>query len=409
MSDRTESLTRSMLVGKASEARVGGPGLTGEVRRRGRRLVVRRRVTAGLACVAALAASIPSGAWLFGTGDRQVGPAGSIYGPAVQPHLPAKLHKITIGDVGKLKQGVPPSVPYVLGGQIHDGERKIRIAGPYESPFFTPVHDGYLVLSDRVQLVDTTGATIRGLPMINEHATRALPAVSADGRQIAWPEWDANGAQHKLVVGDATTGRILQEKVVTDVPFPYPVGFVGDKVVFAAGLPAENDKAFGKAVQQLGAGVTGIWDPESGQVSALDKAGTARGVDDFGHILTGTNPAQNCPAVYDAATGKQLWKKCGIEFSELSRAGLVIGEEGNVVDERQTRTVVLDAATGRRLLQIEGSYSHSIVWESDDDLLLLAGDRKGSAVVRCSLTGQCERATGNLPPTNNSIALPDKP
>jgi hypothetical protein len=418
MTDRLETLIHDVLAGKATEA-ANGAGLEGAARQRGHRLILRRRITAGVACVAALAAGIPSGVWLFGTGGggRGVGPAGSIYGPAVRPSLPPKLTKITLGDVSKLPQGAPPAIPYFADGRLHNGEQEIGLTRRSDDAIFTPVYGGYLVQVtnndvdadpfNRVMLVDAAGNKVRDLPLINEHAPHALPAVSADGRTIAWPEWTASGSGSKLVVGDSATGKVLHSKVIADVPFPYPVGFVGQKVVFAAGLPAETDLAFGKAVKDLGSGVTGIWDPASGGISAIDEAGAARGVDDFEHILTGTNPAQTCPAVYDATTNRRLWRTCGMEFSKLSRSGVVIGEE-DVFEPDKTRTVILDAVTGRRLLEIKGSYSEAIAWEQGDDFLLVAGDGQGAVIVRCSLAGHCERATEPLPGINISV-LPDKP
>jgi hypothetical protein len=412
-----------------------GPGLAQAAHRQALRLRLRRRITAGVACLAALAVAVPVGYNVLG------GPAKTdlapIQSPTTEPRpTPSETQALVVTtppapnntperttsptekketakakqtpvkvtfNLDELTRGEAPKVPWYTPGVIHDGDREFAVPGlgPDAGVFFTPVGDGFLVLDyadgsttdARARLKNANGEVIMTMPP----GSFSNMIVSGDGSRLAWaePTPDQNDWANTLVVADARTGEELHRKLL-DMSDPRPVAFLGGNVVW------DTDSADG--------GVTGLWDPETGKVSTV--RGIGRTADVHGQVLlanTVLDPEEPCPGLIDHARGdRKLWSTCNHALNAISADGrYVFGQSPT------TNAIVFEASNGEVLLEVDASSSGAIGnWavEPNGDVLFDVDDIKSDtegrqAIVRCSLDGRCELATDIVESTNQSSTL----
>lgn len=386
MTNHLENRIGRLLRSKAEQAS-GSPTLAAGARRKVRRIVVQRCLTASVAGVAALAVAVPVG--LAALRHDSTPP---ILGPT----------KVSI-DLDELPNGAPPELPYYSASEtsIHDDGKTIPVDAKQSAAVqFTPVDNGYVVQvgggsGARTTLIDSSGGEVRTLPTFTEPvpagevAPATLPAVSADRDRLAWPEWDDDrSGKGRLVVADAATGDIRFQKRFDETAFAYPVGFVGRRVVVAFD----------------GSSGTRVWDPATGELSAVEQAGSPFGTDGSNRVLAATGSEdgeQTCSATFDFAVfdidaGERLWDSCGerLWVRSLSKDGRHAFAQYEYGNDRYYAEV-LDASTGRAVLEIRGDMAVDPIPEPDGGLLLKAFDSDSSevAIIRCSIEGDCELAT----------------
>ncbi|GAB3414811.1 WD40 repeat domain-containing protein [Flindersiella endophytica] len=381
MTDQLEERISRLLRERAGQAG-SGDEVAGVAHRRGRRIILRRRIVAGVAGLAALAVAVPVGLNALGPETQKIEPIETST-PLPRRTLPAKETKVTL-DIDKLQQGKTPAVPYYSDGAIHDGAKTIPVPGAKTDSYvnFVPAAGTYAVqIGDgpdgKSMLLDSNGAKIRDLPVLSAHVSLVLPAISADGRTLAWPEWDASGSG-EMVVANASTGQELHRRRVDSDQFPYPAGFIGQQVLLT------DDYG----------GYVRLWEPESGRLSSI--AGVRHALTTDGRQRLVADEDGRYP-VFDARTGRRLWDTAaGIRLlrggqyayfaDEVSRPG---------TDEVTMQTTIVDAATGRHLLEVTGTKDGPVAAEPDGTILFGADSPTGAgaALVRCTIDGKCERAT----------------
>jgi hypothetical protein len=387
-SDQLENLISEALSDRAAQA-ADGENLMRDARRRGRRIVLRRRIVAGVACAAVLAVAVPVGINVLGPETQKIEPIETST-PLPRRTLPAKVTKVIL-DIDKLPKGKTPGVPYYADGAIHDGGRTVEVPGTQPDSFvnFVPVAGGYAVqIGDgpdgRSMLLSSSGAKIRDLPVLSAHVSQILPTVSPDGRSLAWPEWDAGDSGNGvMVVADSTTGEVRYRMRVDGAQFPYPVGFVGAQVVLT------DDYG----------GYVRLWEPESGKLTPVPGVTYAHNTDGSELLVAPMDGDLDKYEVVNARTGTRPWQsKAGFHGLQLLRgAPYAYVQERKGEGERPQDNVmtVFDAQTGRRLLELTGYVDQGTAAEADGSVLISAvsNDRERGALVRCTLDGKCELAT----------------
>ncbi len=355
-----------------------------EAHRAATRIRRRRRVT-GMIAAALLVVAVPISLGLSGLGspDKSFEPA--------ETHPPAP-RTVTI-DPDELPRGLAPSIPWFESNTLHDGAveadlGEIRL-GAKDSYFVT--RNGYLTYQfcceDRptttheTRLLDKNGGLQRTLPGED-------PFVSPDGRTVAM----TSGSGFTLTLFDTENGAAKAE---TDVPtLVRVVGFVGEKVLYTAVL---ND------AEVLDASY--LWDPETGTKTAVGPIGSV-GATDGQRLVAVTVPSEqsHCGRVVGLDDrSKVLWERCPGTVTSISPDGRYATAQVDSTPQDATSVHAMDLLvydlTERRLVSRLQSYTFGqVVWESADRLLLvLDGGTDGksgrTAIVRCTVTGDCERAT----------------
>lgn len=398
MNDHLEERLERML-GRRAAAVSAGETLATVARARGQRLIRRRRVTTGVACLAALAVAIPFGVVESDAPKTERGRSSGHHteiAPVDTPEptpTPPPEQRITIDlDLDMLSKGAPPEVPWYADGVLHDGTEQVPVGAVpdrAEVRFSTTAY-GYLVrITENTDTEPERSAYLLGpddqrieLP----YAT--TPIVSADGRRLAWsvPESGAEPpAPTRLVTADAATGVVLaRSKVVARSYVVEALGFLGGEVVFSA--------------DANGTGFTARWDPETGEVTRVDSVERGSDVDADGRLVAELPIRQGangpCIGVFDlTADDRELWQDCTIGAGRFAVDGsyVVAAYEGKL----------FDPSTGERRVRIRHHLVNDMLdladfqLEPDGDLVFVATTTNPGrqAIVRCSPEGDCELAT----------------
>ena len=407
--------------------------LAEEAYNRGRKIRTIRRVTAAVACAAALAVGVPLGIQQIGADGRHtpVEPADTAPArtesptptptttptpratvpqkspqpptrttppnppshtasppPPPAPKLPVEINV----DYTKLPRGADPKVPWFGDGVIHDGGRRIPVPGLTDDSYvyFAETASGFVVnvacceigpQTYANHLIRSDGTVIRTL----QADIVDVPVVSADGRMVAWTEEGATEDDPlSAVVVDAATGRELTRRQI-DVAYPVAVGFVGSTVVLSESTVWDEPSR------------TLRWNVENNTLSS--ESGTSRpiGTDGTRRLLLRTRPdgpGGGCMGMYDTERGRLAWENCDLNARMFSY-------EGRYADGRDAgkdQYDVLDARTGRTVAILGDQASGMTLYAAEPDGAMLFVASSGSsnpvsALVRCGLDGRCERAS----------------
>lgn len=390
MTNELENRIGSLLTRKADQidSRPGKDELATNAYQKGRQMRTRRRVMSGLAGLTVLAVAVPVGLNLLGPNEVRVVPAESAT-PRPTQTLPAKQSSVEI-DLAKLAKGARPDIPWYADGAIHDGDRTIPVDAPSNAPVqFYSVANGYVVqVGGQVRLLDANGREVAGI----SQSGGKLPIVSGDGRRLA------GVAGRTATVLDAATGEVLHSLRLEGKTPPGVVGFLDGTVLLG-----------GTAVGQPGE----LWNPETGEVSPVRVGGLSKlsGRTDGKNRLV-TPISGTCYGIFDLPAGQRLWQLCDAVNPEFTADGKYL-----VAEKEGTGPLVMDAATGRRLLQVSGVglMYFPVPSEPAGTVLFWVPERipdgrpnlSRGAVVRCTLTGECEIAAEG-DPGRSGTALPDR-
>jgi hypothetical protein len=412
---------------------------TAEVVRRAGRLRTRRIAVTAVVSAAALGLVVPAGLALFPSSGQGIKVAtttatnsASATSDRASNHSVSQATRGSDGivettiDLDRLPKGPAPKVPWFANGVIHDGGREIRLTGVDSVHSLQKVADGYVVLSwsddphypegvRELFLVRPDGKQTR-LDRVPIRGDVFAPAVSADGKRIAWSHvsGDLLGSQPlaiKLFVADVDTGRVLATKELTgDASKVLEVrAFLGSKLIV--------DRHTNRASKPVK-----IWDPNTGslqdwydayQLAGLDASQTLAAVD-----TSAPGRGKPCFTVLELPRQRERWTSC-----DYALGGVFFSPDGrfvaapNTPDTPETKTVkthtpgdpkagtlnqpqgvpnlyVLAARTGERVLRINGTAPSSVAWEPGGSFVFDASDHDSTvqALVRCTPAGDCELA-----------------
>ncbi|HEY6737735.1 MAG TPA: hypothetical protein VI076_02715, partial [Actinopolymorphaceae bacterium] len=437
---REASLFTSSLRSHAEDAPPPIPDMAMTAYDRGVRIRRRRRVAVSVTCLAVLAVGLPVG-W-------------STFGPALRDDLPIAGGRIeqtttpaTPGTTGRPRTS--PTPPPVFRQIRLEVDQLPRGRGDlaYWSAATQAIHSGeeeqtfeFPVRPLRIGTVDTTRG--RGHAVVTENEPRRMVlldsenrrtlgegvgtelAVSGDGQRFAWTttgsapndpaqenqegqdpgSTDGSGGERegrpavgaRLTVTEAATGegRELKLPRAADV-----VGFVGDQLV----LGVERRTPF-------------VLDPASGETTALDYAAVFATSARTGLLGVGTRlekePTGNgrwCSAVVEHPSGRTLWRSCELTPVTFSPDGRYLVTQPSDTEGAGPRFyTVVDARTGRKVLELSADWLGTITWSgSGDQVLVEAVSSRRFAVARCELDGKC---TTVLPPRpSEEVGVVDAP
>jgi hypothetical protein len=346
------------------------------------------------------------------TGDSAGTPSATASAPATTPTAeidwrkqPSAKLTVTI-DLDKLKRGPDPKVPWYAGGVIHDGSQVTPVDHgmgdwAFETVQFRVAAGAYGVSVNHPEGGDSWNALIDRQGKVLERAD--IQAVSADGSLVAWLEAVPKSRSSVPVVRDLKTGRTTRGKTQ---PIAGVDGFVGTKVLYTTLVR-------GGYVEGMA-----LWDPatDTNEPVSPDIANGHLLTDDV--MLAGIRMAGEqgwCQDLYSFEQRKPLRKPCsGGSFQAIRNSPYFTWTV-------RDRGVIVDARTGRGVLRLtaaKGQYISDLSGEPGGALLVkvsgavgsdIGGDEGKTAIVRCSLSGTCERASEIYEPKGGSKSLIELP
>lgn len=342
--------------------------LAGGARRRARRIQVRRRVVAGTVAAVAVVAAVPTALSLGGTTSTAPEPADPMPEPG----------GTTVLTLAGLAEGVAPAIGWVDGTTFHRADG-LDVEVPESVDDLVAYGDGAAGFDYSTgEIWFSDGSSIPGFG----------PVLSADGESVAW--YFDEGTASGIRVGPAQGGDSTDTAVASDIPAGVrvqPVGFLGDRDLVS------NVYEQGESVRVRRDTFDGSsstpWDVEmvSAVSSPTQLVAGRTSVTDFG----------SCWAVLPADGGAARWDTCDHSLDEFSPDGRYLLAGPAYRDGAgDASAAVLDAETGTVLQEFTRQGDGVILdtaFEDDEHLLIVLSDEGRSAIVRCDLDGECERAT----------------
>lgn len=320
---------------------------------------MRKQILALVTVLAALGATVPQ-----------------VPAVAARPHL----------DPASLPAGAAPRVAHLVGDTIRDGQARIRATTRGEHDALWEVAGGYVVRDHsvgprdlvRVVLIGDTGArrvlaTSRGLVQV---------AVSPSGRHVALQESSsADELWSTVSVIAARSGRVVASRELRLAT----LAAVTDGRVLLGMRARWRDPA------------TVWWNYEHDQLSRVaDQAALSADVRHDRVVFDASRRGEFCRRVAVLTRPAQtLWRSCSSAPRQWSPDGRHALATHTYFDAAGTdRWWVVDGRTGVRRATVTGRLDWDAVWEDATHFLTLAQSDGGrAAIIRCDLSGSCERAS----------------
>jgi hypothetical protein len=289
-------------------------------------------------------------------------------------------------EPASLPRGADPRVAYLVHDVIRDGDLRIPVARQGEHDALWEVAGGY-VLRDvnvapgsrmRLTFVSDTGER-REIARSRDWLT---VAVSADGRRIAYQRTVSRTGELTVVtVENPRRGRVLARH-----RFRLAVVVALDAERVLLGMRTNwHDPA--SVWWHYRAGRTQRW---------YDQAAVTADIPHRRVVFDSQGGGEFCTRVVALPhPSHTLWRSCRIRPHQWSPDGTrALATHAYFDAPGTTRWWVIGGSSPARELTISGRLDWHAVWEDDGHFLTLAqGDDGQAAVVRCDLTGSCERAS----------------
>lgn len=289
-------------------------------------------------------------------------------------------------DPAALPRGADPTVAHLVRDTIRDGDRRIPATRRGEHEALWVVGGGYLVRdynvgprrSTRVVFVSGTGER----RVVARSRSWVEVEVSPDGRRIASQVWpDDTGQRSVITVSHPRTGRVVARR---ELRLATLAAVTGSRVLI--GRRAHwRDPA------------TVWWNYERDSLRRI--YGQAAIDADVVHdkvVFERSTVGEFCNRVAVLSRpARTLWRSCQVFPHQWSPDGTRAIATHTYFDAAGTdRWWVVDGRTARRQTRITGRLDWDAVWEDDQHFLTKAQSEAGKAsVIRCDLTGSCERAS----------------
>ena len=302
-------------------------------------------------------------------------------------------------DPGALPRGPDPALAHLVHGWIRDGDQRVRAPLGRATPQSLWAVDGGYVVRDvdvgvhhRVRVRFVSAGSERSLVTPTQRWVGV--AVSPDGRQVALQEEvGATGVRSRVTVVRPATGRVLAHRTFRLASL---VAVTRDRVLLGRRTHWRDPAT--------------VWwtyrGPDRDRMRRIhDQAAVRADVVHDRVVLSTSPPGEFCLRV--AALSRPahtLWRSCRLAPHQWSPDGAHVLLTHTYFDAAGTDTWwVADGHTGRVVAEVSGRLDWHAVWEDDSHFLTLAQSSTGTAaVVRCDLTGACERASRTW-----DVPLPD--
>lgn len=288
-------------------------------------------------------------------------------------------------DPASMTRGAPPAVAYLVGDKIKDGNREIPATVRGRHDALWEVTGGYVVRDVnvgarelvRVTFISTAGEQrqlVQGRGWVDV-------AVSPTGRRVAVQKSTGQlGRLTTITVVAPRSGRVVARRELTLAT----LAAVTDNRVLVGKRLHWRDPASAWWNYRLG-----TWRRIAGQ-AALDA--------DVRHdkVVFHDPVGEFCNRVAVLSRpARTLWRSCRISPHAWSPDGSRALASPAYFDAAGTdRWWVIDGRTSQRQTVIGGRLDWHAVWEDDQHFLTIAqGDTGQAAVIRCDVTGVCERAS----------------
>lgn len=302
---------------------------------------------------------------------------------AALPQLSAATEPAHL-DPAALPRGADPAVVHLVGDTIIDGDRTVPATRRGQHQALWVVSGGYLLRDYDVgkrrwtRLVHISRA---GDKRVVARSQSLVPvAVSASGRSMAVQVPSSrSGLRTVVMVFRPATGRMLARREL-----------------WHASLVAVTDH---RALLGRRAGwhrpATVWWDYRRDTTTRLhDQAALSA---DLGHDrVVFKRAGEFCNRVAPLSRpSRTLWRSCRTYPHEWSPDGRHATATFTYFDAAGTSTWwVIDGRSAQRRATLTGRLDWDTTWEDDTHFLTLAQSDAGrAAIVRCDLTGTCERAS----------------
>lgn len=348
------------------------------VRAQSRRAGMAGGISGVVAATAVLALTGAAGAAGVGGAAGATGTAGGAgaAGTAVEP--------------ASLTRGADPAIPYLVHNVIHDGAARVRatLRGVHERLWAV---DGGYVVQDRfqqrqvVRLVFVgTGTHAGEKKEIGRSRLMLTAVVSPDGSRIAWTRGPNDLTRPtRVTVSDPATGTAAASRTFG---WARVLG-----VTRSAVLLTRRDRHTPPT--------TIWWNHRTHTRTQVADREAVRADLVHNRIVVATGkfdePAFCNRVAVLSHPHRGLWRSCSWSPHAWSPDGTRVVATHTYFDDVGTdRWLTLQDRDAQQLGAIRGRLDWSAVWEDDDHFLTLAlGDSGQAAVIRCTVTGECERAS----------------
>ena len=300
--------------------------------------------------------------------------------------LPAQANPDHV-DPASLDRGANPRIPYLVGNTIHDGDRRIRVRGASTHVDLWTTDDGYAVV-DRINNDDKHYFRITTVSKGGERKVIARPrwlegsAVSPQGTRMAFADAKGDlGTPVVVTVVDPETGAVKGRRSFERAQV---VAVTARRVLLTR-------PGYRRDIE------TWWWNYRRDTIRKISDQYAIRA--DLRQervvLAPGTSPAR-CHRVAPLSKPSQtLWRSCGITPHAWSPNGELALSTHIYFDVPGTdRWVTVNGRTGEKGGRVNGRLDWDVAWESNRHFLTMAqGDDGNAAVIRCTPSGSCERAS----------------
>lgn len=306
--------------------------------------------------------------------------ASMLAAPAAQTSSPVRL------DPAALDRGADPAIAHLVRDTIRDGNLRVpaTVRGRHEALW--TVAGGYVVRDYnvgprrliRVTFIDSAG----GQRTIASSHDWIDVAIADSGTVVAVRRpLGPTGQRSEITVIAPATGEVVATRTLRLATL---VAVTDGRVLLARRSHWHHP-------------VTQWWSLARDRLRTIHDQAAVRADVAHDRIVFGTPGAgEFCTRVAPLShPARTLWRSCDTAVHAWSPDGTRALATWAYFDAAGTdRWWLVDGRTAARQAQLTGRLDWTAVWEDDGHVLTLAqGDAGGAAIVRCDLTGACERAS----------------
>jgi hypothetical protein len=300
--------------------------------------------------------------------------------------LPAQANPDHV-DPAALDRGAAPRVAHLIGNTIHDGDRAIRVRRASMHLDLWTTDSGYVV-TDRVR-GQRNAMRVTAVGKTGERKVIARPhwldssAMSPQGTRMALADAKGDLATPMVVtVLDPDTGEV---KARRSFKLAQVVAVTGRRVLLTR-------PGYRRDIE------TWWWNYRRDTTRKISDQYAIRADVRHNRVVfapRSTSPARCHRVAPLSRPGRTLWRSCGITPHAWSPNGERALSTHIYFDVPGTdHWVTVDARTGERGSRVNGRLDWDVAWEGNGHFLTMAqGDDGNAAIIRCTPTGSCERAS----------------